>query len=172
MSVPTKEKEARWGTDASADKASAGADGKASKAGGKAGKKAKKKGSKKKKIILLVVLLLVGGMAYKMFFAPKKVLPPAAGDVVAMDATALNLADGHGLKIAVDIELVEGKATKDDFKASEAKQLVIDEFSNRSVASISSYAARKRLTEELEKKIKKAYDGEVFDIFITQFFAQ
>ncbi|SHG27348.1 flagellar FliL protein [Jatrophihabitans endophyticus] len=125
----------------------------------------------KKAIIGLVALLAVGGGAYK-FMAPAKATPVTGGDIVALDATTLNLKGGHYLKLAVAIQVVQGKATADDFKTSEAQELVIDEFSDRTVASLSSSEDRKKLVEDLEKKIKKAYEGEVFDVFLTQFVTQ
>jgi flagellar FliL protein len=136
-----------------------------------AAKKPKK--SKKKLIIIIVAVLALGGGVYKFKFAPKpKPGPPVAGEVVKMDPTTLNLADGHYLKVAVDISLVAGKATATDFQISHAEQLVIDEFSNRQMSSLQSNSERQQLTKDLEKKIKKAYDGEVFTIYLTQFVAQ
>jgi len=49
---------------------------------------------------------------------------------------------------------------------------VIDEFSNRTVASLSTNKARQALTAQLLDNIKGAYPGEVFDIFVTQFVTQ
>jgi len=68
--------------------------------------------------------------------------------------------------------LVKGKATSDAFSTSHAAELVIDEFSNRTVASLSTNNARKALTQDLLNKIKDAYPEEVFDVFVTQFVTQ
>ncbi len=97
--------------------------------------------SKKKLIIIVVAVLLVGGGAYKFVLAPKpKPGPPVAGDTVNLEANTLNLTDGHYLKIAVDVQLVKGKAAAATFQMSQAEQLVIDEFSDRTVASLSTNA--------------------------------
>jgi flagellar FliL protein len=134
--------------------------------------KAKRNPLKSKKfVIILIAVLVLGGGAY-MFLKPKKAVPPSGGDVVAMDATTLNLTDGHYLKIAVAIQLVKGKASSTDFATSHAAELVIDEFSNRSVTSLSSNAARQKLVGQLRTSIQKAYPGEVYDIFVTQFVTQ
>lgn len=135
---------------------------------------AKKKGSlfkSKKFLIILVVVLAVGGGAYK-FLMPTKVSAPVGGDVVPMDPMTLNLTDGHYLKIATAVQLVKGKATPANFSSSQAAELVIDQFSNRPADSLSSNAARKKLTSELLVNLKKAYPGEVYDVFLTQFVTQ
>src|SRR5436305_8317291 len=85
----------------------------------------------KKVLILLVCILAVGGAAYKILMPPPKPGPAKGGDIVTMDPTTLNLNDGHYLKVAVAIQLVEGKGTKDTFATSPAMDLIIDEFSNR-----------------------------------------
>jgi flagellar FliL protein len=134
----------------------------------------KKKGlfKSKKFLIILALVLALGGGAY-MFLKPAgKPAPPTGGDVVAMDATTLNLAGGHYLKLAVAIQLVKGKASATDFNTSHAAELVIDEFSNRTVTALSSNAARKQLTGDLLTAIQKAYPGEVFQVFLTQFVTQ
>jgi flagellar FliL protein len=116
-------------------------------------------------------VLAVGGIGYKMF-APKKVGLPTGGDVVTMDPTTLNLQGGHYLKVAIAIQLVAGKASATDFMTSKAAELTIDEFSDRPVESLSTNAARKKLVTDLRAKIKSAYEGEVFDVFLTQFVTQ
>lgn len=156
--------------------AGAGKGGAGSKKGASAedGAKGKKKSlfKSKKFVIVLALVLALGGGAY-MFLKPAgKPAPPTGGDVVAMDATTLNLAGGHYLKIAVAIQLVKGKATGDSFNTSHAAELVIDEFSNRTVTALGSNAARKKLTGELLTAIQKAYPGEVFQVFLTQFVTQ
>jgi flagellar FliL protein len=134
---------------------------------------AAKKGSKKRKIIILVVCVLaVAGAAYKMLMPSPPAGPPKPGDTVALDATTLNLQDGHYLQVGVAIKLVEGKATKDDFDTSAASDLVIGEFSNRSVVYLASNANRDKLKGELETKLKKAYPGEIFKTYYTKFVTQ
>ena len=92
--------------------------------------------------------------------------------VVAMEPATLNLAGGHYLKVAVAIQLIKGKAAATEFQSSHAAELVIDEFSNRTVTSLATNQQRKKLTNDLEKKIKAAYPDEVFHIYLTQFVTQ
>ncbi|MGH3494945.1 MAG: flagellar basal body-associated FliL family protein [Sciscionella sp.] len=125
----------------------------------------------KKFLIAVVVVLALGGGAYT-FLKPSKAGPPTGGEVVPMDATTLNLQAGHYLKIAVAIQLTKGKASATDFSTSHAAELVIDEFSNRTVSALASNTARKKLTADLLGSIQKAYPGAVYDIFLTQFVTQ
>jgi flagellar FliL protein len=157
-----------------------GAGGKAGEAGGAKGEEqdgAKAKGNKgsffksKKFLIAVVGVLVVGGGAYK-FAMPHKAAPPTGGDVVPIDAMTVNLAGGHYLKVAASVQLVKGKASATDFDVSQAAQALIDEFSNRTVASISTNTAREKLRTDLVTQVKKAYPGEVFDVFLTQFVSQ
>jgi flagellar protein FliL len=137
--------------------------------------KGKKKGGllkNKKFLILLVLVLVVGGAAYKMLMPAPKPGPPAAGDTVVLDPLTLNLTDGHYLQVAVAIDLVQGKATKDKFEVAPADQAIIDEFSNRTVASLSSRAARTASLKTLIAEMKKEYPGMVFDAHFTKFVTQ
>lgn len=172
----TATREPRWGANGKpvAGKPGSNAPGTTDIVPEKAGRKRrvpKFKLKSKKGIILIVALLAVGGGGYK-FLVPSKPVPVTGGEVVAMDATTLNLAGGHYLKIAVAIQLVKGKATATGFSTSHAAELTIDEFSNRSITSLSTNAARKALTEELLKKVQLAYPGEVYEVFLTQFVTQ
>jgi flagellar FliL protein len=145
----------------------------AQKAAGKKNPAEKKSLLKNKKVlILLVCVLAVAGAAYKMLMPSAPPGPPKPGDTVALDATTLNLADGHYLQIAVALQLVEGKATKDNFDTAQAADLLIDEFSNRSVVYLSTNANRDKLMGELQTKLKKAYPGEIYKVFKTKFVTQ
>src|SRR5689334_25001023 len=136
-----------------------------------AGSKPRRKLSKKVLIIVLVVLAAGGFFGYKTLM-PAKAEAPKPGDVVSLDPMTLNLANGHYLKVAVGIELVLGKATADQFATSHAAQLLIAEFSDRTVASLSSNKSRDRLMKKLTADIKKAYPDEVYQVYLTQFVTQ
>jgi flagellar FliL protein len=136
-------------------KAGDGADNEADGGKGKGGKSAGGKFFKSKKFLIAVVgVLVVGGGAYK-FAMPHKAAPPTGGDVVPIDAMT-----------------VKGKASATDFNVSQAAQALIDEFSNRTVQSLSTNAEREKLRKDLVANVKKAYPEEVFDVFLTQFVYQ
>jgi flagellar FliL protein len=134
--------------------------------------------SKKKLIIMLVGLVVLlggaGGGGYAMF-APKSGAaaaepPPTPGAVVPLDAITINLADGHYLKLKMSLQATADAGEEID--GSKALDLAIDEFSNRPMAELFSNDERKRAKEELVKKIEKAYEKDVFDIYFTTFVIQ
>ncbi len=127
--------------------------------------------SKKKLIMIVVGLLVVAGVGYK-FFAPKPPYVASGGEIVALDAQTLNLAAGHYLKVGVSVQLLKGKATAADFDTAEASELVIEEFSNRAIDTLATNDARKKLSDELLKGLKKAYPDKVWDVYVTQFVTQ
>lgn len=150
----------------------AGDAGAGSEADGAKAKGGKAKLFKSKKFLIAVVgVLVLGGGAYK-FAMPHKAAPPVGGDVVPIDAMTVNLSGGHFLKVAAGVQLVKGKATATDFNVSQAAQALIDEFSNRTVQSLSTNANREKLRKDLVTNVKKAYPEEVFDVFLTQFVYQ
>jgi flagellar FliL protein len=166
----TATRESRFvGTGGNADAGRSGTGSKDTQTPGASPKRSRFKS--KKFVIGVVAVLAVGGGGYT-FLKPTNTPPPSGGDVVAMDATTLNLAGGHYLKIAFAVQLMKGAASATDFSPSHAAELVIDEFSNRTVASLGSNAARKKLTADLLADIQKAYPGKVFDVFVTNFVTQ
>ena len=134
-----------------------------------------KKSKKKLIIIVLAAVVLLGGGfgGYLMFFksSKKEAKPaPVAGIVAPLDATTINLADGHYLKLKMSLQATDKVAEAPD--GSKALDIAIDEFSNRSVAELSSNAERKKTKDELTENISKAYEGEVMDIYYTEFVMQ
>jgi flagellar FliL protein len=127
----------------------------------------------KKKIIILVVVLVVAGVGYK-FFAPKKAVkpgPPVPGVVVPIDAVTLNLQGGHFLKIALGLQ--EVKKPKDaTLDTSKAADIMIGEFSNKTMASLATDAGRNAAKADLLKQLEVAYPGDLMGVYYTQFVAQ
>ena len=128
----------------------------------------------KKGIIVLLVLLVAAGGAYKFLLAPApstKPAKPTGGDFVALTATTLNLQADHYLKVGVAVQLVKGKTAPTDFR-NRANQIMIADFSNRTVASLSSNAGRATVMAQMEKDLKTAYPDEIYTLFLTQFVTQ
>ena len=133
------------------------------------------KKSKKLLIIILAVLLLGGSGAggYFFFVAGKKTeeeVKPEPGLVVALEAITINLEDGHFLKVSIALQATIEAHEEPD--GSKALDLLISQFSNKSVAELSSNEAREEHKKELVEKVKKAYHDEVYDIYFTEFVMQ
>lgn len=135
---------------------------------------------KSKKMLMMVigaVLLLAGGGGGSYYmFAPAGPKPaPVAGVVVPLDPITVNLTDGHFLKIGLALQATaDAGATAPD--GSIAKDLIIAQFSNKSVAELSSDKAREKQKQALLKKIEKAYTVAgvqmIMDIYFTEFVMQ
>jgi len=135
-----------------------------------------KKKSKKLLIIIIaaVVVLLGGGGAGAYFMlgssGPEKKPAPLPGKVISMDAITINLAEGHFLKLGLALQATADAAEAPD--GSHALDLAITEFSNKSVAELSSDKGREKIKEELTKKVEKAYEEEVMAVYFTEFVMQ
>jgi flagellar FliL protein len=132
------------------------------------------KKSKKMLIIIVaavVVLLGGGGGAYFAFFSgPSKKPEPVPGKVVVMDAITLNLTEGHFLKLKLALQATIDVAELPD--GSKAADIAIAQFSNLSVAELSSNEAREKAKKALVKKVEEAYEGEIMDVYFTEFVMQ
>lgn len=135
---------------------------------GKAGKA--KKSMKLKLAVGLVVLLVAGAAAKFTVLAPSssaETAKPKPGPVIQLDETTLNLTDGHYLRMKVALQTTKG--TSEEIDTSEAAQLVIDQYSNRSVAQLTGDAARTKTMGALVLKLQKAYPKQIMGAFYTEF---
>jgi flagellar protein FliL len=149
------------------------------KSAGESAEQPAKKGKKKLIMILLPVLLLgLGGGGYFMFFkkSDKPEPPPVKGVVVTMEAITINLAGGHYLKLGLALQATATAHEEPD--GSQALDLAITMFSNRTVAELSAVKTRAHLKEELVGQVEKAYKvegekhGSVMGLYFTQFVMQ
>jgi flagellar FliL protein len=132
---------------------------------------APKKSKKKLVIILLVVVLAAAAGAYVMLGKkPAKPGPPKPGAVVSMSDTTLNLTDGHFLKIKIALQTVVGAPS--DLDTSKAADLLISEFSDQSMASLSTQSGRAAAKQDLLTKIEAAYPKQIMAIYFTEFVMQ
>lgn len=130
------------------------------------------KGSKKKLIIGIAVLLLaVGGAGYWFFLKPAGSSAPKPGAVAPLDSIQVNLADGHYLRLGIALQLTTS-AGKDPIDGSKALDAAIEVFSGLPVAEVNKKSAREKLRNELDQDLEKAYDGDVMDVYFTEFVTQ
>ena len=95
------------------------------------------------------------------------------GEIVKLDATTLNLADAHFLKLGLGLQLKKGvKPEAYTTKSAKALDLAISLFGGRTYTELSDPKARDRAKEELSKEVTDAYGGEVTGIYFTEFVMQ
>jgi flagellar FliL protein len=136
------------------------------------------KGGKKKLLLIgLVLLLVAAGAAYYFLFASSgeaEAEEPVAGDVLALEPIAVNLAGGGYLKIGVTLQFTEeGSAAGHSGSGpdgSKATDLIISTFSQAAPADV--IGAREALKVALEEKIIEAYHGDVMDIYYNEYVTQ
>lgn len=129
------------------------------------------KKSKKKLIIIVVAVLVLGAGGWFMFLKPKgPPPPPAPGAVIKLDAVTLNLSKGHFLKVGLALQAT--KTAKEPPEGSKALDIAISTFSDKDPAELSSNEARETIKKELVKQVEKAYEGDVMDVYFTEFVMQ
>jgi flagellar FliL protein len=132
----------------------------------------KKKGKKKLLIIVVGVLVLAGGIGgYLTFGTSKKPAAPKAGAVVPLAAITVNLSDGHFLKVSIALQMTAAAGTETP-EGSKALDLLISQFSNKSVAELSSNDAREEAKKKLAEHVGEAYEGHVMEVYLTEFVMQ
>ena len=138
----------------------------------KGDKKAKAQGGRKKLVVVaLVALLAVGGGAYFFLFrGPSTPAKPKPGAVLKLDSINVNLADSHYLKIGLALQTTT-KASA-DIDGSRALDIAISQLSGRKMDELAVPAKREKAKEALVKEVSKAYEGEVMDVYFTEFVMQ
>jgi flagellar FliL protein len=132
-------------------------------------------GRSKKKLILivapiLVILLAAGGW---FFFlrpsGPKEEPPPEPGPVVALDSVTINLASGHYLQLGLALQpTVEAE----EVTGEKALDAAIDLYTGMSIDELATTQGREHTKTELTETVSELYEGEVYDIYFTEFVYQ
>lgn len=132
-----------------------------------------KKGSKKKLIMIVAVVVLALGAGGFFFLKPGNAdakPAPKEGEVVAADAIHINLADGHFLKIGIALQVIEKPAHEPE--ASKALDKTISLFSGKDIGDLEDSKHREELKKELVKEVGELYDGDVMNVYFTEFVVQ
>lgn len=142
------------------------------KGGTKGAKEVKEGGSKKKLIaIVLVVLLAAGGAGwYFVLRKPSGPEKPQPGAVLKLDSINVNLADGHYLKLGLALQTTT-KASA-DIDGSQALDIAISQLSGRKMADLAVPAKREKAKDDLVGAVSEAYEGEIMDVYFTEFVMQ
>jgi flagellar protein FliL len=152
---------------------------------GKTDKKAKKAKKGKSPLVLVILLLVgvVGGMAVsKMVLGGSAEAgteaepPPEPGEVAAIDAININLADGHFLRIGVGAQLTKEVTVKPEAWAetegTKVRDAIIEVFSGRDMTELSTAEGRKAAVHELTELAMERTEKQVMGIYLSEFVMQ
>jgi flagellar FliL protein len=139
------------------------------------------KGGKKKLLIIgLVAVLAIGAAAYFFVFsgggAEAEPAPEAGSVVLPVDPVAINLAGGSYLKLGVALQFSlaydEGAGGHEGGEpdGSKALDLAIAQFSGAALSDVQTN--REALKAALQDSIVKAYHGDVYSIYYTEYVTQ
>ena len=144
---------------------------------GKAGKKAKKgakvgRRSRKKLVLVVLVLSLViaAGWYFVLKPGPAAEQAPEPGQVVALEPIQVNLSAGHYLRLGIALQMT--KDVKEAPDGSKALDTAIALFSGRSMEELVRPGEREKLKERLAERLAERYEGEVMDVYFTDFVTQ
>lgn len=139
-----------------------------------------KGGGKRVKLLVIGAVLLVvlgvgaaylGGVFDKGAAAEPPAPPvPTPGEVLAVEPVSLNLAGGHYLRIGLGLQLTTDVQEAPD--PSKAVDAAIKLFSGRTMDEVSDPATRDALTAELAEQLVEVYEGEVMDVYLTNYVTQ
>lgn len=138
---------------------------------------------KKKLLIILPVLLIVAGLGYKMFLAPKPVVPKKkiAGAVIPLSKDFLvNLNGGQYAKVSVALVMepsfvapaAEGSGGVALEQDAAIRAAITDRLTGIPGHDLVSRAGRHKVLEEIEKAIEKTTDEEVAKVMFTDITVQ
>jgi len=135
-----------------------------------------KKGKKKLLMMVAAGFMVAAGVGGYMILgkgggdAAAEEPKPEPGAVVALDAVTVNLADGHYLKIKLALQATAETAEEPD--GSKALDRAIEQFSEYEMGELSTTEGRHKAKDKLREELKEAYEGEIMDVYFTEFVMQ
>lgn len=118
-------------------------------------------------VILVLVVAIVGGAAWFLFLKPKHASAPKPGTVLALTEQTVNLAGGHYLKVQISLQLTTTASA--DVDGSKAENDVINLYSGRDISQLDTSKARIALQKQLKRTLIEDYEGQVMDVYLTEF---
>jgi flagellar FliL protein len=92
------------------------------------------------------------------------------GTVQTVEPVSINLADGRYLRLGLGLQLTA--LVEEDVDPARALDTAIALFSQRPVTEISTTEGREALKGALEAELVEAYEGDVVDVYFTNFVYQ
>ena len=126
--------------------------------------------SRKKLLLVLLVVIAVAAAAWWFMIRPAGADEgPKPGEVLQLEPIQINLQGGHYLKIGIALQAVEGVEGVEGSKALDA---TIELFSGSTMAELTDKKTRTHLKDQLLDELDKRYDGEVMEVYFTDFVTQ
>lgn len=141
---------------------------KATAAASKPGEPGEEKKGGRKKFVVVVLLLVVIAVGWWFFLKPEPVQEPVAGEVKTLESVQLNLAGGHYLRLGLALQLAEGE----DVEGAKALDAAISLFSGLEIADVARGEQRETLRVKLMEELDKRYEGDVLEVYFTEFVTQ
>ena len=91
------------------------------------------------------------------------------GEVLALEPITMNLADGRLLKLGLALQLPEGGK---EVNGSVALDEAISFLGSHSYAQLTPPAGRQKAKVELSQRVADRYDGDVLEVYLTEFVMQ
>jgi len=133
---------------------------------------AEKAGGRKKKVLILLLVLVLAGVAtwWFMLRPASAEEAPHPGEVVKLEAIQVNLTDGHYLRIGIALQATD--EVKEELDGSKALDATIELFTGQSQEQLARKPYRDGLKQKLEHRLEEAYEGEVMQVYFTDFVTQ
>lgn len=126
---------------------------------------------KKRILLLIAAVLIAGGAAYWFLLRPSpEPKEPEPGEVVALEAIQVNLQRGHYLRIGIALQLSIEVAEEVD--GSKALDALIDIYTGDDIEDLAEAEHREELREDMVERVAELYEGEVLDVYVTEFVTQ
>jgi flagellar FliL protein len=91
------------------------------------------------------------------------------------NSVTVNLADGAYLKVGIALQLdasLDPKVAKDDGLGDRATDITLKELARHRMSGLAPPAARNRVQQQLSFDVCKAYDGQITNVYFTEFVMQ
>ena len=124
-------------------------------------------------LVALALVVVLAAVAFMMLRPPAgeaAAAAPEPGVVVAVEPVSVNLAAGHYLRFGFTMQLTT--EAKVDLPTAKALDAAIALFSGRDIAELNDPVRRAELKIELLGSLSETYEGQVMDVYFTDFVTQ
>ena len=134
----------------------------------------------RKKLVLIAVPLVAVLLGWFFFLGPgaggsaeagAEAKAPKAGEVLELEPITMNLADGRLLKVGLALQKVYEPKTY-ELSGSKALDEAITFLGNHTYAQLAVPAGREAAKAELSKRVSERYEGDVLEVYFTEFVMQ